>query len=193
ATDVVTGRLVVRAAEETSRAEDIRTAYARLAGRLLQSAGLEGALPDLAAATTQSLEAYKAYVRGHAHLVRGEYAKAREAFEEAVQRDTTFAQAYARLAQASMTSSRDVLDPQSRGYRMAQRALALSGRLPPRDRTAVQGVAAMFQGEFGQARAAFEQLVAADSGDIDALLSLAGFEGFDPILVARAGGGRPRG
>lgn len=192
--DVVTNREVTRAQEEVRASEDIRVAYERLATGLLRVAGVDTGTVQLAATTTGSLDAYRAYLRGVAHMSRSEVRQAREAFLEAVHLDSTFARAYARLAEASMNvRPEDLADAQSPSYRYAARAAALSSRLPPRDRGLVEAINYLFLGRFGDTRRALESLLAADSSDIDALEWMANLEAFDPILVPGRGGSRPRG
>ncbi len=191
--DVVSGQVVVRAREEVAAQVDIREAYDRLAGRLLQVAGLEVETPRLAGVTTQSLEAYKAYQNGLAYYDGYQLAKARAEFQRAIQLDSTFAQAYMKLAKASMTTADVMTNPQSQMYRYAEKALALSSRLPPRDRGLVQAMSDLFHGQLTSGRERLEGLVAADSNDVEALQQLADIEMIDPILVERNGALRPRG
>ena len=190
--DVATGRVVVSARGEGDL-DDPRSAYEDVASQLLRTAGLDVSIPNLRAVTTQSLDAYKAYQRGVAHYNRAEMAQAREALLEAVRLDSTFAQAYAKLAEASATTIESLMNPQSPLYRYAERALALSQRLPRRDRELVQHISDLLRGNLSTARERLERLVAEDSNDVEALQYLADIEGFDPILVMHAGGERPRG
>jgi tetratricopeptide (TPR) repeat protein/TolB-like protein len=191
--DVVSGDLVVRAQEDASADDDIREIYDRLAGRLLEAAGLSAERPDLSAVTTQSLEAYQAYVRGIAHLNRSQYGAAREAFLEATAIDSTFAQAYLRLAEAW---SRDLLifmNPSNPAARYAERALELADNLPPRERRLVRGIHGLLHGQMGDARAELEGLIAEDSTNLDAMEWLALLELLDWILVESDGGETMRG
>lgn len=110
--DVVSGQVAVRASAEARAGEDIRPAYERIATQLLGVTGLALDSADPEVATTQSLEAYRAYLRGLGHLHRSEYRQARPAFLEAIRLDTTFAQPYAKLATTSiLMSPESVLDP----------------------------------------------------------------------------------
>src|SRR5438445_6747788 len=80
-----------------------RTAGLRqIATALLRAAGLEQGSADLGTATTRSLDAYRAYLRGMAHLNRAEYRQARDALLDAVRIDSAFAQAYGKLAEVSL-------------------------------------------------------------------------------------------
>src|SRR2546426_1039947 len=94
--DVVTRRQVARTTFEGRATDDVRRAYDQIATVLLRAAGLEQASADLGTATTRSLDAYRAYLRGVAHLNRAEYRQARDAMVEAVRIDSTFAQAWSR-------------------------------------------------------------------------------------------------
>lgn len=190
--DVVTGRLLARTTVEIDAQDDIRGAYARIATTLLRAAGLENATADLATATTHSLEAYRAYLRGMAHLNREEYRRARIALEEAVGFDSTFAQAYAKLAEVSLLAF-SVLDPGNPAYGYADRADALRGRLPPRAARQVHALHGLLNADFTVARRELEGLVAQDSNDVDALEALASLEFLDPLLVVTPAGERRRG
>jgi len=194
ATDVVSGRVLVRATAEVGAAEDVRTAYDRVGAALLRASGLPGETPELASATTRSLGAYRAYVEGVGHYHRAEYRQANVAFEEAVRLDSTFAQAYARLVAVTLFLSPNmVLVRGSPAYRYAERAAALASRLPPDARDRVRAVYALLLGQLGASREILERMVARDSGDVDALEALADLEYLDPILVGPVGHERPRG
>ncbi|MBI1967304.1 MAG: hypothetical protein HYS40_04890 [Gemmatimonadetes bacterium] len=190
--DLVTQRLVARTTSEVRAAHDVRGAYEHIATALLRAAGLENASADLATATTHSLDAYRAYLRGVAHLNRAEYRRARDALVEAVRIDSTFAQAYAKLAEVSLLAF-SVLDPDHPAYGYAERAAALSNRLPPRAASHVRALRNLLNAEFTAARRELEGLVAQDSNDVDALEELASLEFLDPLLVATPAGERRRG
>jgi TolB-like protein len=194
ASDVVTGRLLVRATAEVGAAEDVRTAYDRVGAELLRASGLPGETPELASATTRSLGAYRAYVEGVGHYHRAEYRQADIAFREAVRLDSTFAPAYARLIGTALFSSPDLLLVRgSPAYHYAERAAALASRLPPESRDRVRAVYSLVLGQLGASRAILERLVAHDSGDVDGLEALADLEYLDIMLVGEPGHERPRG
>jgi tetratricopeptide (TPR) repeat protein len=190
--DAVTRRPVGQARADVPRTGDIRDGYDHIATALLQAAGLQGASADLGAATTRSLEAYRAYLVGLGHLHRSEFRRAREAFAGAVAMDSTFAQAYAKLAEVSLLAL-SVLEPGNPAYGYAERAAALAGRLPPRTARQVRALQRLVSGDFTAARAALELLVAEDSNDVDALEALASLEFLDPLLVRTPSGERRRG
>jgi len=194
ATDVVTGRVLVSAAAEVGAAEDVRPAYERVGADLLRASGLAGETLDLAAATTHSLDAYRAYIRGLGHYRHAEYRRAEEAFLEAVRLDSSFAQAYAALTGTALFSSPElILVAGSPAYRYAERAAALASRLPPDRRDRARAVYDILLGHLSESRSILERLVARDSADADALEALADLEYLDMILVTVGGRQRPRG
>ena len=190
--DVVTERLVARSTVEVRAKDDIRSAYAQIATTLLRVAGLEHATADLLSATTNSLEAYQAYLRGMAHMNRAEYRRARTALVDAVGIDSSFAQAYAKLAEVSLLAF-SVLDPNNPAYGYADRAATLSSRLPRRAGKHVRALHSLLNADFTAARRELENLVAQDSNDVDALEALASLEFLDPLLVATPAGEERRG
>jgi tetratricopeptide (TPR) repeat protein len=191
--DVVTDEVVVTATETAESEDAILDTFERLAGQLLERAGLSVEGSSAGSSITSSIDAYKAYLRGLRHYHRNEVQQAREAFEEAVAIDSTLARAYVRLAESLMITPEAFLDPQSPAYRYAERAAALAAQLPERDRLLVQALTAQFRGQLGETRSALEQLVALDSNNVEALEALADLESFDPVLVATPLGERPRG
>ncbi len=190
--DVVTQRQVARTRFEGRATDDVRQAYDQIATVLLRAAGLEQASADLGTATTRSLDAYRAYLRGVAHLNRAEYRQAREALLDAVRIDSLFAQAYGKLAEVSLLAF-SVLDPDHPAYGYAERAAALSNRLPPQAASHVRALRSLLNADFTVARMELAGLVAQDSNDVDALEDLAGLEFLDPLLVATPAGERRRG
>ena len=188
--DVVTGRELVRAAEDVPLGGDVRAAFDRIGAALLRTAGREAASVDLGAMTTRSLDAYRAYLRGLSHANRAEYLRARDAFGEATRIDTMFAQAYYQLAYALLFSGpMAIFDSTSSLLRTVERVVALADRLPPRMRDVVLGYGAMMQGRFAAAYQLLEPLVRADSGNIDAIAWLSFLHYFDPIVVPDGQGG----
>ena len=181
--DVVTQRVVARGVAEVPLGADVRPAYDSVATVLLRAAGLEAANADVGSATTRSLDAYRAYLQGLAHLNHAEYRHARDAFAAAVRIDSSFAQAYAKLAEVSLLAL-SVLEPDNPAYGYADRAAALSGRLPARAGRQVRALHALVNGEFTAARRDLTALVAEDSNDADALEAMASLEFLDPLLVA---------
>lgn len=192
--DVVSNAEMMRAVEEAAASEDVRTIYERLGTRLVRATGTGAAAANLATTTTKSVEAYRAYVRGVSHQNRSEVRRARDAFLVAVRLDSTYAQAYAKLAETETNlDPRQITNLQSPLYRYSARAAALAANLPPKDREIVLSMNDFLSGRFGAARARVEKVLAVDSLHVDALERMAGLEGFDPILVDGGNVRRPRG
>ncbi len=193
--DVVSNVEVLRAVEEAAPGEDVRAVYQRLGTRLMRAAGVaEGNAADLAATTTASVDAYRAYVRGVARANRSEPRQARDAFREAVRLDSGYAQAHVRLAEAELgVDPRQIVNPQSSLYRSAARAAELAANLPPRDRELVLAINDCLSARFTIARERLENLLRQDSLNVDALEWRSTLEFFDPILVTAGVGERPRG
>src|SRR2546427_8512753 len=190
--DLVTRRQVARTTFEGRATDDVRRAYDQIATVLLRAAGLEQAAADLGTATARSLDAYRSYLRGVAHLNRAEYRQAGGALLDAVRIDSAFARAYGKLAEVSLLAF-SVLDPDNPAYGYAERAAALSNRLPPRAASHVRALRSLLNADFTAARMELAGLIAQDSNDVDALEELAGLEFLDPLLVATPTGERRRG
>ena len=192
--DVPTNRELVRADGDVPPGGDVRAAYDAVSLRLLRLAGLDTVATDLAGATTHDLDAYRVYLSGLAHQRRGEIRPALADFNEAVRRDSSFALAWARLAEVAPASDpASLFNPASPGARAAARAVALSSRLPIRQRQLVQSIDATFHMQFADCRNLLGAMLATDSNDVDALERLVALEMFDPVLVGAAGAQRPRG
>lgn len=190
--DVVTNREVVRASEEVRSLEDVRGAYDRIGARLLASAGVDS-VPDIGAVTTRSLQAYRAYLRGVSEMNRVRPGPAREAFREAMRLDSTFAQAHAQYAVATMRDDLfSLMDDASDAIRAADRAVALSARLSPVERLRARLIADLVHARFTAARAGLDSLLAADSMDVAAIDLAITLEPYDLLLVPGARGFEPR-
>ena len=200
--DAATGRDVGRATEQVPAAE-VLSGFERLAATLLGTAELRLRPGWIApSATTTSLEAYKAFLRGLQYTYRVDPDSARAAFERAVTLDSAFALAHVGLALSSALAgtlldeeadAAEVLATQGRVAQSVLRATRHSTRLPTRERQLVQSVAAMFRGQFATGRAVLDSMVVTDSNDYEALALLAALELYDPVLVSGIGGERRRG
>ena len=142
----------------------------RLAANLI--AGRSGApgqrLSRVAATTTQSLPAFKAYLRGERAFGEGRDAEAIEAFEQAVAVDTAFALAYYRLSDAADRLGRPELAQSA-----AERALRFRERLGERERGLIEAQHAWRQGQGDEAERLCRSLVADYPDDVEAWLQLA--------------------
>jgi TolB-like protein len=194
ALDVVTGRPLARASVDGAADADIRDAFSRVGAQLLRAAGLDTTTVDLGAATTPSLDAYRAYARGIAQRNRSRYRSARAAFAEAVRHDSVFAQAWFGIAQTALFENPlMLLEPGSEGQRAIATAARLAERLAPADRDVILGVSMLFQGRFGAARDVLRRLMERDSTVLDAAGWLGFLEYADPVLVETPAGFRRRG
>jgi serine/threonine-protein kinase len=150
---------------------DPRPRFDELAALILGTNGAPpGERPSLIAQTTSSLEAYRAYLAGTAHLQRFEIDSARSNLERAVAIDSNFALAYLRLRDVagwSLTQNDPVL---RRQYVLA--AERSSASLPPRLRQLVAFHRAYEDGNYRRARAVARELISRDSTDVEAWYQL---------------------
>ncbi|MGZ8397742.1 MAG: protein kinase domain-containing protein [Gemmatimonadales bacterium] len=168
--DVATGKRVDVARVGDSAGSDVRPLFDDLAAKLLDLSGAPTAIrTGLARSTTQSLEAFRAYLRGVEHLNRWDLAGAQRDLERAIALDTTFGLAYYKLA---LTRGWVGGTEDSVGRRAIRRATTFSGNLPPHERAVINAHRAFVQGETGEARALYQQLLARDASDADAWYGL---------------------
>jgi hypothetical protein len=187
ATDVQTGA-VKRAEAVIAVDADARQAFDSLTVKLVTPTGVRGAHADLAALTTQSADAYRAYVRGVEFMQRSAFRRAQAAFTEAVTLDSTFALAWERLAVSTADRSPLALfDPASPLARAFDQAARFATRLPSRRREYVRAFHAFMQGQFGRGRRTLDSLVTTDPDDLDTRETLAGLEIMSPDLDTAKG------
>jgi tetratricopeptide (TPR) repeat protein/TolB-like protein len=139
------------------------------AGILGKMDGDPGARVDrIAAVTTSSLPALKAYLNGEQAFRAGEYAIAAEAFQQAVEEDSLFALAYYRLAAAAEYSALrgDV------AMRATQKALQHSDRLSARDRTFLDASLAFRRGDPDEAELLYRSYLGRYPDDVQAWFDL---------------------
>jgi serine/threonine-protein kinase len=171
--DVASGRALEQTQRGIARTDDPRVAFTAVAKDLLNIAKAPGVDVDIAKTTTTSLEAYRAYLDGVRLLQRWRLREADSAFAVAVARDSTFALAYHKRALGlGWAATSAPLYAAS-----AERAVALSGRLPAREQALVRGHAELARGfvrqaagqqdsaaaAFRAAQAIYAQLLAKDS------------------------------
>ena len=126
-------------------------------------------LVSLAAQTTASLPALRAYLDGTASYRGGRFDAAFEAFERAARTDTTFALAHYQLVHAALWSGRANWDSVASASRRAARH---SGSLGRRARLLIEANAAFRGGELDQAERLYAMVVAEYPDDVEAWYQL---------------------
>ncbi len=121
----------------------------------------------IAAVTTSSFPALKAYLEGEAAFRAGLYEPAVQAFERAVAEDSAFALAYYRLSQAT-----EWLTWGERAQEAAERAFRHAERLADRDRRFLEALLMMRRGVHDRAEALFRSATDAYPDDVDAWFQL---------------------
>jgi serine/threonine-protein kinase len=168
--DVATGKRVDVARVDDRTGADVRPLFDRLAAKLLDLSGAPNEVQiGLARSTTASLEAYRAYLTGVEQLNRWDLAGAERELQRAIHIDTTFGLAYYKLA---LTRGWLVGISDSIADASIVRATAYSANLPAHDRTIINAYRAFLGGEYVDARAAYQQLIARDQSDADAWYGL---------------------
>ena len=131
-----------------------------------RSGGPAGALPRLAALTTDSLAALKAYLEAERHFRAGHMDSTIQAAERAIRVDSSFALAHYRLATALMWH-------EGRGAAAAvDRALRHGHRLSGRDRRLIQAFAAFLHGRVVEADRMYREIVTRNPDDLEATYQL---------------------
>ena len=168
--DVASGNRVDVARVDDRSGADVRPLFDQLAVKLLDLSGAPNEVHiGLARSTTASLEAYRAYLTGVEQLNRWDLAGAERELQRAIGIDTTFGLAYYRLA---LTRGWLVGTGDSTADAAIVRATAYSANLPAHDRTVINAYRAFLGGEYADARAAYQQLIARDASDADAWYGL---------------------
>jgi serine/threonine-protein kinase len=168
--DVATGTRISIARVDDQTGEDARRLFDRLADKLLDLSGAPSDLPvGVARSTSQSLEAYRAYLTGVEQLNRWDLTGAERDLSRALAIDSTFGLAYYKLA---LTRGWLVGTNDSVADRAIVRATAYSAGLPEHDRTVINAYRAFIGGEFVEARDLYQRLLARDANDADAWYGL---------------------
>jgi tetratricopeptide (TPR) repeat protein len=168
--DVASGARVDVARVDNRTGADVRPLFDELAAKLLDLSGAPNEVRiGIARSTTASLEAYRAYLGGVEALNRWDLGAAERELERAIRIDTTFGLAYYKLA---LTRGWLVGTGDSIADAAIVRATANSANLPAHDRTVINAYRAFLGGEFADARAAYQQLLARDQSDADAWYGL---------------------
>ena len=193
AMDALTGNVLKSVQADIAADADVRPAFDRLVLSLLEVPGMPAQSSDVAALSTRSVDAYRAYVRGIERLHVSAFKQAREYFREAVRLDPMFAMAWARLALAGAAwDLAELLNPMSPSYAAANRAASLASRLPPREVARIRAFAHFFGGRLGEAMVLADSLLRTDPDDLDARGFLALCAMLDPVIDSSSPPGRPR-
>jgi tetratricopeptide (TPR) repeat protein len=141
----------------------------RLAAQLLVSGGAGEAsrVTRLAAVTTSSLPALKAYLEGEAAFRAGRFEAAVDAFRRAVDADTAFALGYYRLSVAAEWDLRPDLAREA-----AAQAVRRATRLTEHDRTLLQALQLGRSGAADEAERLYRAVLAAYPEDVEAWIQL---------------------
>lgn len=122
----------------------------------------------IAAVTTSSLPALKAYLNGERAFRAGEYGAAAEAFQTAVEEDSLFALAYYRLAAAAEYSAlRDDI-----AVIAMEKAFEHGDRLPQRDRSFLDASLAFRRGDANEAERLYRSYLGRYPDDVQAWFEL---------------------
>ena len=144
----------------------------RLGARLVAEAALGGdPRARLAAVTTASLPALRAYLEGERAYRAGQYTAAVSAFQDAVTADTAFALAFYRLSMAQ-----ERLAWADASQRSADQAFRFADRLTAHQRAFLEAVVALRHGETWRSEAMFRELVVTHPDDAEAWYQLGEIE-----------------
>lgn len=131
-----------------------------IAGR---SGGPSASLSRLAALTTDSLAALKAYLEGERHFRAGRQDSTIQALERAIRIDSSFALAHYRMATAAMWTNR-----RPRAGEAVDRALRVAHRLSDRDRRLIGALSASLHGRIAEAERIYREIVTRYPDDLEA-------------------------
>lgn len=141
----------------------------QLARQLLTPSGEEpeSRLVHLAAVTTSSLPALKAYLEGERQFRAFRLVPAIEAFQRAIALDSTFALAWYRVGSAAVWTLNGRLARQA-----AERVAVLAGRLSPRDRLIFTAFRSYIHGAADEAELRYRSVVSPYPDDVEGWLGL---------------------
>ncbi len=147
-----------------------------------QAQGTGFRLAQIAAITTRSLPALKAYLEAEHNLRQLQGDSAIAGFQRAIAEDSSFGLAYYRLAVAAQWANRPAQIDAA-----ADRALALAGRLPPRERSLLDAYDAFRRGDASEAERRYRFLLRDHPDDLEA-----GFQLASLLFLYNPLRGRPR-
>jgi tetratricopeptide (TPR) repeat protein/predicted Ser/Thr protein kinase len=156
-------------AEAEGTPEEVFGMVDALAARILaaQPGGPSARVSRVAAVTTGSIQALKAYLEGEAHFRAGRFVAAAEAFERAVEVDPTFALAYYRL---SIATEWGLSGGRSRDA--AEKAVKHGDRLSPHDRLLLEAMLAWRRGDADEAERLYRTVLGSYPDDVEAWFQL---------------------
>jgi DNA-binding SARP family transcriptional activator/TolB-like protein len=125
-------------------------------------------LARVAASTTSSLDALKAYLDGEAEFRAGRYDAATSDFRRAVAEDSTFALAYYRLSVAADWNSA----PDDLPRRAAEEATRYASRLSEHDRLVLEAMQAWRDGDYDLAETRYRQVLSRHDDDVESWYQL---------------------
>ncbi|MCH7876158.1 MAG: protein kinase [Gemmatimonadetes bacterium] len=160
--------LVAQATVE-GKAAEIFDLVDDLATQLLtaQTGGPGARVTRIAAVTTSSLPALKAYLEGETAFRAGHYGSAVEAFQRAVAADSLFALAYYRLSVAAEWDARDALVQDA-----AQQAIRHAERLSEHDRLLLEAFIAWRRGAADEAEDLYRGIIGTHPDYVEAWFQL---------------------
>jgi DNA-binding SARP family transcriptional activator len=165
----IDGKVLARVHASATGEGDIFDLVDELARQLMvaQRLGPGTRLDRLAALTTTSLDALKAYLGGERELRAGRYFDAMEAFQAAVDADESFALAYYRLAAAAAGCALPDL-----ARELADRGFDHRHRLSPHDRLVFSAQRAWLHGAVTQAESLYNTITGIYPDDVEAWFHL---------------------
>lgn len=151
---------------EAERVFDLIDAIARQI-LLTRAGGTSARAIRVAAVTTHSLPALKAYLEGERQFRAGHFEQALEAFERATAEDDTFALAYYRLSVAAEWATRMVQSKQA-----AEQAVRHAARLSEHDRRLLEASLSWRRGETDEGERLYRVLLGTYPDDVEARAEL---------------------
>ncbi len=133
--------------------------------------GRESRVSGIAAVTTASLPALKAYLEGEAALRDARFDQAIDGFQRAVATDSMFALAWYRLSVAGEWLTRDDIAGPA-----AERAAQLGDRLPERERRLLEAMRSGRRGAFDEALSRYRAIISTYPEDLEAWIQMAELE-----------------
>ncbi len=182
--DVRSGRALAPVRVDGLSTADVRPLFDELAAKLLDLTGAPRTnWASLTSVTTESLEAYRAYLRGVDALDHWRLREASAELKTSVRLDSMFS-----LANYKLAITRGWMSPvDTTSIAAIRRAARTAERLPNRDRQLIQGYQTFVAGDFLRGLAIYGQLVREDSADVDAWYGVADaafHAGFGPQMKA---------